>query len=116
MSQITKEQRYTISVMKNNGFSQKEIAESIGKDKSTVSRELNRNCDKRSKEYRFEKVVTLSFTEESQSCTEFFFSVAFGVTSVCLCDRTLPLRFSYFVKSDETLSFVFCQQIVVRDS
>ena len=51
MKHITLEQRYTICVMKENGFNQKEIAETIGKDKSVVSRELKRNCDKRSKKY-----------------------------------------------------------------
>lgn len=43
MSQLTKEQRYTISVMYQQGFSQKMIAETIKKDKSVVSRELKRN-------------------------------------------------------------------------
>lgn len=51
MKHITQEQRYTICVMKEKGFNQKEIAETIGKDKSVVSRELKRNCDKRSKKY-----------------------------------------------------------------
>ena len=51
MKHITKEQRYTICVMKKQGSSQKDIALTIGKDKSVVSRELKRNCDKRSKKY-----------------------------------------------------------------
>lgn len=46
MTQLTKEQRYTISVMHKQGFQQKEIAETINKDKSVVSRELGRNRDK----------------------------------------------------------------------
>jgi transposase, IS30 family len=54
MSQITLEQRYTISEMKQKGYSQKEIAEVIGKHKSVVCRELQRNCDKRSGEYRYD--------------------------------------------------------------
>lgn len=37
--------------MKKNAFTQKAIAETIGKDKSVVSRELKRNCDKRSGKY-----------------------------------------------------------------
>ncbi|GAB4278672.1 MAG: IS30 family transposase [Marinilabiliales bacterium] len=51
MKHITVEQRYTICVMKQQGFSQSDIARTIGKDKSVVSRELKRNCDKRSKKY-----------------------------------------------------------------
>jgi IS30 family transposase len=38
--------------MKDTGHSQKLIAEAIGKDKSVVSRELKRNRDLRSGEYR----------------------------------------------------------------
>jgi len=53
MKHLTVEQRYTISVMKGKGNTQSLIAETIGKDKSTISRELRRNCDGRSGEYRF---------------------------------------------------------------
>ena len=52
MKQLTVEQRYTISVMRSSGQKQKQIAEMIGKDKSTISREIKRNCDGRSGEYR----------------------------------------------------------------
>jgi len=48
MSHITASQRYTISVMKQQHYSQK----AIGKDKSVVSRELKRNSDQRNGEYR----------------------------------------------------------------
>ncbi len=40
MKHLTLEQRYTISVMKKQGCKQKDIALTIGKDKSVVSREL----------------------------------------------------------------------------
>tara|TARA_B100001248_G_C27358266_1_gene444992 strand:+ start:204 stop:1184 length:981 start_codon:yes stop_codon:yes gene_type:complete len=52
MKHLTKEQRYAISVMRTKNYSLKEIAEDIGKDKSVISRELKRNCDKRTGEYR----------------------------------------------------------------
>lgn len=52
MKHLTKEQRYTISEMKSKGYKQKDISLVIGKDKSVVSRELKRNCDKRSGEYK----------------------------------------------------------------
>ena len=51
MKHLTVEQRYTISVMQELHYKQKEIALAIGKDKSVVSRELRRNCDKRSGKY-----------------------------------------------------------------
>ena len=53
MKHLTKEQRYTISSMLQAGHSQKAIALTIGKDKSVISREISRNADKRSGEYRW---------------------------------------------------------------
>lgn len=52
MAHLTSKQRYTISVMINQGFNQTMIAKTIGKDKSVVCRELKRNCDQRNDEYR----------------------------------------------------------------
>ena len=47
------EQRYTISAMRKQGCTQKQIAEAIGKDKSVISRELKRNANSKGK-YSFE--------------------------------------------------------------
>jgi IS30 family transposase len=44
MSHLTSEQRYTISVLLEQNFSKSEIAIVI-KDKSVLTRELQRNCD-----------------------------------------------------------------------
>lgn len=52
MSHLTKEQRYTIDSMLQNGYNQKDIAQVINKDKSVVSREISRNSDKRSGQYK----------------------------------------------------------------
>lgn len=52
MSHLTKEQRYTIDSMLQNGYTQKEISQVINKDKSVVSREISRNSDKRSGQYK----------------------------------------------------------------
>ena len=41
-------------MMKQQGFRNNQIAKIIGKDKSVISRELKRNCDKRSGQYRAE--------------------------------------------------------------
>lgn len=57
MSHLTTEQRYTISMMLAKGESQTKIATTIEKDKSVVSREISRNRDQRSGEYRFELAV-----------------------------------------------------------
>jgi IS30 family transposase len=45
-SQLTQEQRYGIYLMLNKDYNQPEIAKIIGVDKSTISREISRNCGK----------------------------------------------------------------------
>lgn len=54
MKQLTVEQRYGINLMLQQGKSQKAISEAIGVHKSTISRELKRNCDNRSGEYNYD--------------------------------------------------------------
>jgi IS30 family transposase len=51
MTHLTKEQRYSISCMLKRGKKKVEIAATIGKDKSSLSREINRNKDQRSGVY-----------------------------------------------------------------
>ena len=45
---ITEKQRYAISKMLQVPMSKKDIAEAIGVDKSSIYREIKRNCDIRS--------------------------------------------------------------------
>lgn len=52
MGHLTLEQRYTIEVMKEAGHKQCKIAETIGRHKSVISREIRRNCDERSGKYK----------------------------------------------------------------
>jgi len=52
MSHLTHEQRYTISCMLKQNYSQTAIGLAIGRDKSVISREIKRNCDKRDNTYR----------------------------------------------------------------
>jgi IS30 family transposase len=54
MSHLTQAQRYTIAVLKKENRSQTYIAKQIDKSKSVVCRELQRNSDKRSGDYRAE--------------------------------------------------------------
>jgi IS30 family transposase len=45
--QLTYEQRYHIYLLNKQGFNQTFIAKSMGRNKSTISRELSRNTGKR---------------------------------------------------------------------
>lgn len=51
MKHLTSEQRYAIKLEYQAGKTQKEIADKIGVHKSTISRELRRNCDARNSKY-----------------------------------------------------------------
>ena len=51
MKHLTQAQRYTIEVMHRQGHTEAEIATTIAKHKSTVSRELKRNADQSNKVY-----------------------------------------------------------------
>ena len=51
MNHLTESQRYAICTMLQTGTSQKDMATAIGGNKSTISRELRRNCDLRSGKY-----------------------------------------------------------------
>lgn len=51
MKHLTQEQRYHISALVKTNHSRGQIAEQVGCSKSTVSRELRRNCDQRDGSY-----------------------------------------------------------------
>lgn len=51
MSHINQEQRYTIQVLLEQDFSKSDIATVIGKNKTSIYRELKRNSDKRNSKY-----------------------------------------------------------------
>lgn len=52
MSQITLEQRYEIAALRNIGKTLAHIGNIVGFHKSTISKELRRNCDGRSGQYK----------------------------------------------------------------
>jgi IS30 family transposase len=52
MSHLTEGQRYEIEALRKANVRQKEIARILGRSKSVISREISRNSDQRSGEYR----------------------------------------------------------------
>ncbi|MBP6387188.1 MAG: helix-turn-helix domain-containing protein [Pseudarcicella sp.] len=52
MIHLSIKQRYEIELLHSQNYSMTKIAEIIGKDKSTVSREIKRNSDKRNGVYK----------------------------------------------------------------
>jgi IS30 family transposase len=76
MKHITQEQRYTISVLLRKGKSKSEIANIIGKHKSSVCREIKRNADKRNGDYRYELAERKSQARHSQKPKQIRFTDA----------------------------------------
>ncbi len=59
-NQLTSEQRYTISLMLQNGEPVKSIAQLIGVHRSTVYRELNRNVSPYSGKYKYKRAQKMA--------------------------------------------------------
>ena len=74
MSHLTQEQRYTISVLKKEGFSQKEIADKTDRHKSVICRELRRNCDLRNGEYKAELAQKKYETRQKEKPKRVYFT------------------------------------------
>ena len=58
MTHLTLAQRYEICILNKQKLSLSVIAQKVGASKSTICRELNRNSDRRSGEYRAELAQT----------------------------------------------------------
>lgn len=72
MAHLTLEQRYKIEFYRNTGSSISEIAQFVGKDKSVISREIKRNCDQRSGDYKAilaDKKATNRHKTKLKKCT-----------------------------------------------
>jgi IS30 family transposase len=76
MGHLTLEQRYTIQVLLKEGLNQSLIAKRLNRDKSVIQREIKRNCDLRSREYKAVlaykkcsfKCMPIKFISKTQSC------------------------------------------------
>ena len=66
MPQVTLAQRYTLSVLLKEKRSKAYIAKAIGKNKTTIYRELKRNKDQRTGEYRPELAQRKTDTRHKQ--------------------------------------------------
>ena len=60
--------------MKTNGFSRKEICQTIGKDKSVLSRELKRNSCSESGKYREDRAQNKHEVRQSQKAKKEHFT------------------------------------------
>jgi len=104
MSQLTHEQRYTISVLKKENHSQSDIAKIIGKDKSVVCRELKRNCDKRNQHYNAELAQRkCDDRHEQKSKKKTFTPEIIVVVEHLLAEKYSPEQIAGVLKKDQNI-------------
>jgi len=113
---ITESQRYTIASMLSKGYTQTEIAKTIGKHKSVVSRELKRNSDGRNGTYRHglaqrkytkrqkEKHKLKRFTATVQQDVEALLKEDYSPEQVC---GTLRKQAKKFVSTERIYQYVW---------
>lgn len=65
--QITSEERYTIAALRREGFNQSQIANRLGRHKSTISREVRRNAARLDGAYRASKAIERTNGRRSMS-------------------------------------------------
>ena len=102
--QITREERYTISALRKQGFNATAIAEHLGRDRSTIYREINRNrCN--DGHYRPSKADTRTHTRRSNSRRNQQFSdTDFNLVAKHLRNDWSPEQISGYFKANGLLS------------
>lgn len=65
--QITSEERYILATLRKQGFNQAEIARELGRHRSTIGRELNRNSARWDGHYRPSKAIERTAGRRSRS-------------------------------------------------
>jgi len=112
MGHLTSEQRYTIEVMLKQGHTQKYIADVIDRDPSVVSREISRNCDLRSGEYK-SKLADEKYTKRlaNKPKTIRFTSAIKKLVNKGLSQQWSPEQISNYKYEDESIKMVSHESI-----
>ena len=104
-SQITSEERYMLSALKKQGLNQSQIARGLGRDKSTISRELRRNSARLDGAYRPSIAVERTSGRRSRSRRNQHFTPAdYAVVVSCLEQAWSPEQISGRLRLEKELS------------
>ena len=76
------EQRYKLEAYRNTGTSISGIADSVGKDKSLISREISRNADQRSGIYSAVLADKKAMSRHKSKCKKYTLTAEVEVTIV----------------------------------
>jgi IS30 family transposase len=118
MSHLSYEQRYTIEILLSHGKSQREIAEVISRNKSVISREIRRNCDKRSGLYKA-KLAQAKYDSRlsiKPKKVKFCIAIEHQITSLLAQDYS-PEQITGFLRKEglESMSHEWIYQFIWKD-
>jgi transposase, IS30 family len=103
--QLTSGERYMISALRAQGCNQSEIARALGRDRSTVSREVRRNATTHDGHYRAAKAIEKASGRRSRSRrNQQFGRQHYEVVEACLRQQWSPEQISGRLRYEGTLS------------
>jgi len=98
-TQLTREERYQISALKTAGHNQVEIATVIGRNKSTVSRELSRNRGQRG--YRPKQANHFAESRRQSKSVPRITTESWTRVELLLCEDWSPEQISNWLRNEE---------------
>jgi len=114
-TQLTREERYQISALKAVGQSKTEIAKVLGRHKSTIGREIARNCGLRG--YRPKQADSLAVNRRQEKSTRCISDDSWLRVEQLLHEYWSPEQISHWLRQEENIhvSPEWIYQYVLRD-
>jgi len=100
-TQLTREERYQISALKTAGHNQVEIAKVLGRHKSTVSRELARNCGLRG--YRPNQANAFAESRQEEKAAHRIVAKSWARVEQLLHEYWSPEQISNWLRHEENI-------------
>jgi len=114
-TQLTREERYQIYALKTAGQSKAQIAKLLGRHKSTIGREMARNCGQRG--YRPKQADSLAVNRRQEKVSHRISSQAWARVEQLLREYWSPEQISGWLRQEENLhvSPEWIYQYILRD-
>lgn len=114
-TQLTQQQRYQIHILMKADHTQSKVAELIGVDKSTISRELRRNSGQRG--YRPQQAHRFCLQRRSEKATPRIESSTWKLVEYLICEQWSPEQVSGWLQAEcqILISTEWIYQYVIND-